>query len=78
MYFLCIHETMSLFLGFELRQFSSSNSIDSGYLVDTTPPAIVIFLFFFLKICRCFCHGLKICMCYGIFLKLFLLVFLRF
>ena len=61
MYFMCIHETiLSLFLGFELSYFSSSNSIDSGYIVDRTPPAV-------LKLCRCFFHGLKICMCFWYF-----------
>ena len=55
---------------------SSSNSTDSGYLVATTPPAVVkcSFLNFagvFVMVSRYVCA-------FGIFLKLFLLVFLHF
>ena len=36
-----LNYVLSLLLGFELSPFSSSNSTDSGYLVDATPPTVV-------------------------------------
>ena len=58
-----------------LCQFSSTNSIDSGYLVDATTPFSCGQ--FFLKLCRCFYHGQKIC-AFAIFLKLFFVTFSEF
>ena len=49
------------FSGFEASHFSGSNSIDSGYSVDASPPTVEDGSY--VKLCMCFCHGLKICMC---------------
>ena len=36
-----LNYVLSLLLGFEFSPFSSSDSIDSGYLVDATSPTVV-------------------------------------
>ena len=46
--------------GFSTSHFSSSNSIDSGYGTPST-----ILDRFCLRLCRCFGHGVNICMCFS-------------
>ena len=52
---------MSLVLYFELSNFSGK-CIDSGYWVPFVCNSSYSFMAIFLKLYRCFCHGLKICM----------------
>ena len=59
-FFFCLF-CLSLLSRFWISHFSSSNRIDSGYLVDATAYSCGRFV---LKLCRCFNHDLKICMCF--------------
>ena len=56
----------SFFSLFEFSQFLAQllpKHIDTGYLVKATPPTISVVSF--LKLFRCFCQGLKMCMWFG-------------
>ena len=57
---------MSLFSQFELSHFWTQlllKLMDIRYLVSATPP--IIFVPILLKLHRCFCQGLKMCMTFG-------------
>ena len=66
---------LSLFSQFELSHFLGSTStkiyIDNWYLVNTTPQII-------LKLWRCFCEGLKMCMRFGCNPQIFFVTFSQF
>ena len=62
--FYCSHQINYIFFSqIELKSYIHiPKHTDTGYLVNATPSTILTGS---LKLCRCFCQGLKMCMRFG-------------